>query len=97
MEVMGMVQPLLPVQVNGSVLENCCPEERTGKSETAKICQQLCVWRQLCMPHRCSRGVSRADAGGGGGRRRRGRLTLPLLFQELLHSGQSATRLLFWC
>lgn len=41
----------------------------------------------LCLPHRGSRGMSRADAGGGAGRRRRGRLTLPLLLQELLHGG----------
>lgn len=51
----------------------------------------------LLVPHRGSGGVSRTDAGGGAGRRRRGRLTLPLLLQELLHGGQSATRLLFRC
>lgn len=49
------------------------------------------------MPHRGSRGGSRADAGRGTGRRCRGRLTLPLLLQELLHGGQSVTRLLFLC
>lgn len=43
------------------------------------------------MSHCGSGGVSRAAGGCAG------RLTLPLLLQELLHGGQSATRLLLWC
>lgn len=51
----------------------------------------------LCVPHRSRGGVSRAEDGGGAGGQRRGRLALPLLLQELLHGGQSATRLLLRC
>lgn len=84
---MCMVQPLLPVQVKGSVPENCCTEERTGKSEkTPNPGNSRASGRQRRTPHRCSRRVSRADAAGSAGRRRRGRLALPLLLQELLHS-----------
>lgn len=43
MEVTSMVPPLLPVQVKGSVMENCYKEERTGKLEQPKICQHLCL------------------------------------------------------
>lgn len=35
-EVTSMVQLLSPVQVKGSVMENCCEEERTGKLEPAE-------------------------------------------------------------